>query len=50
MSRRGNCYDNARAQAFFSSLKIELVYRHDLLDHHHARLVVFQWIEAFYNL
>ncbi len=50
MSRRGNCYDNARAEAFFSTLKIELVYRHDFLDHDHARRVVFEWIEAFYNL
>ncbi len=50
MSRRGNCYDNARAEAFFSTLKIELVYRHDLEDHDQARRVVFEWIEAFYNL
>ena len=50
MSRRGNCYDNARAEAFFSTLKIELVYRHDFHDHDHARQVVFEWIEAFYNL
>lgn len=50
MSRRGNCYDNARAEAFFSTLKIELVYRHDFQDHDHARRVVFDWIEAFYNL
>jgi putative transposase len=50
MSRRGNCYDNARAEAFFSTLKIELVYRHDLLDHDHARRIVFEWIESFYNL
>jgi putative transposase len=50
MSRRGNCYDNARAEAFFSTLKIELVYRHDFQDHDHARRVVFEWIEAFYNL
>ena len=50
MSRRGNCYDNARAEAFFSTLKIELVYRHDFQDHDHARQVVFEWIEAFYNL
>lgn len=50
MSRRGNCYDNARAEAFFSTLKIEPVYRHDFHDHHHARQVVFEWIEAFYNL
>ncbi len=50
MSRRGNCYDNARAEAFFSTLKLELVYRHDFQDHEHARRVVFEWIEAFYNL
>lgn len=50
MSRRGNCYDNARAESFFSTLKIELVYRHDFPDQHHARHVVFEWIEAFYNL
>lgn len=50
MSRRGNCYDNARAEAFFSTLKLELVYRLDFLDHDHARRLVFEWIEAFYNL
>jgi transposase InsO family protein len=50
MSRRGNCYDNARAEAFFSTLKLELVYRENFTDHDHARRVVFEWIEAFYNL
>jgi putative transposase len=50
MSRRGNCYDNSLAEAFFSTLKIELIYRHDLQDHDHARSLVFEWIEAFYNL
>jgi transposase InsO family protein len=50
MSRRGNCYDNARAESFFSTLKLELVYRHDFLDHAHARRIVFEWLEAFYNL
>lgn len=50
MSRRGNCYDNARAESFFSTLKLELVYRHRFTDHDHARSVVFEWIEAFYNL
>lgn len=29
MCRRGNCYDNALAEAFVSTLKIELVYRQD---------------------
>lgn len=50
MSRRGNCYDNARAEAFFSTLKIELVYRRDFVDHTQARAEIFEWIEAFYNL
>jgi transposase InsO family protein len=50
MSRRGNCYDNARAESFFSTLKMELVYRHRFEDRDHARTVVFEWIEAFYNL
>jgi putative transposase len=40
MSRRRNCYDHARAEAFFSSLKIALVYHHDFQDHDHARRVV----------
>lgn len=42
MSRRGNCYDSARAESFFSTLKIELVYRQDFRDHDHARRVVFE--------
>jgi transposase InsO family protein len=44
MSRRGNCYDNSRAEAFFPTLNIELVYRHHFQDHDHARQVVFKWI------
>ena len=50
MSRRGNCYDNARAEAFFSTLKIKLVYRRDFADHAQARAEIFEWIEAFDNL
>jgi transposase InsO family protein len=50
MCHRGNCYDNSRAEAFFSTLNIELVYRHHFQDHDHARQVLFEWIEAFYNL
>jgi transposase InsO family protein len=50
MSRRGNCYDNARAESFFSTLKIEHTYRHSFADHDQARQSTFEWIEAFYNL
>jgi len=50
MSRRGNCYDNARAEAFFSTLKLEHTYRHRFANHDEARQATFEWIEAFYNL
>jgi transposase InsO family protein len=50
MSRRGNCYDNARAESFFSTLKIEHTYRHRFADPAEARQATFEWIEAFYNL
>jgi transposase InsO family protein len=50
MSRRGNCYDNSKAEAFFSTLKIELVYRTRYASRQQARSSIFEWIEAFYNL
>lgn len=49
MSRPGNCYDNARAESFFSTLKLEHTYRHHFANHDQARLQTFEWIEAFYN-
>ena len=49
MSRRGNCYDNARAESFFSTLKLEHTYRHRFADHAEARRQTFAWIEGFYN-
>jgi transposase InsO family protein len=49
MSRKGNCYDNAKAEAFFSTLKIEFVYRHRFASRTQARRAIFEWIEAFYN-
>ncbi len=49
MSRRGNCSDNALAESFFSTRKIELVYRHERRDHSPARQLLFEWIEVFYN-
>jgi putative transposase len=47
MSRRGNCYDNAVMEAFFSSLKSELADRFASCDE--AKRALFDYIEVFYN-
>lgn len=49
MSRRGNCYDNAAMESFWSTLKLELVYRRDFQTRAQARQEIFDYIEAFYN-
>ena len=49
MSRRGNCYDNAAMESFWSTLKIELVYRRDYQTLLQAKTEIFDFIEAFYN-
>jgi putative transposase len=49
MSRKGNCYDNAVVESFFSNLKNELVYQSDYYDRDEARSAVFKYIEVFYN-
>jgi transposase InsO family protein len=49
MSRRGNCYDNAAMESFWSSLKRELVHRVHFATRAAARAAIFEWIEIFYN-
>lgn len=49
MSRRGNCYDNAVAESFFSSLKKERVRKKIYNTRADARADMFDYIEAFYN-
>jgi transposase InsO family protein len=49
MSRRGNCYDNAAMESFWSTLKLELVYRRTFASHLQARTDIFDYIEVFYN-
>lgn len=49
MSRRGNCYDNAAMESFWSTLKLELVYRREFTSHRQARTEIFDYIEVFYN-
>ena len=49
MSRKGNCYDNAFIESFWSSLKYELVYHHRFATYAQARTALFDYIETFYN-
>lgn len=49
MSRRGNCYDNATMEAFWSTLKQELIYRRRFATRHEAATAIFDYIESFYN-
>jgi putative transposase len=49
MSRQGNCYDNAFMESFWSTLKLELVYRGLFLTRAQARTHIFDYIEVFYN-
>jgi putative transposase len=49
MSRRGNCWDNAVAESFFSSLKKERIKKRIYKTRELARADVFDYIEVFYN-
>jgi len=49
MSRKGDCYDNAVAESFFSTLKNELLWDRDFRTRVEARSALFEWIEVFYN-
>ena len=49
MSRKGNGYDNATMESFWSTLKWELIYRRDFTSHDQARTEIFDYSECFYN-
>jgi len=49
MSRKGNCWDNAVAESFFKTLKSECVYQNKFTNKEQAAVVVFEYIEAWYN-
>jgi transposase InsO family protein len=49
MSGRGNCYDNAQAESFFSRFKAELIEGGVFEDIEQARSEVFSYIEGYYN-
>jgi transposase InsO family protein len=49
MGRKGDCYDNAVAESFFSTLKNELIHDRRYEDREQARSDIFDYIEVFYN-
>ena len=51
MGRTGSCFDNARMESFFATLKKELIYGLTLsqLSRHEVMKLIFRWIECDYN-
>jgi transposase InsO family protein len=49
MGRVGSCFDNAAAEAFFSTLEWEVLSRHDFENTRQAQAVVLDWCYGFYN-
>ncbi len=49
MSAKGNCYDNAQAESFFSRFKTELIEGGAFENIEQARIEIFSYIEGYYN-
>jgi transposase InsO family protein len=49
MGATGICFDNSPAEAFFATLKRELVHRHRFTTPAEARREIIRWIEGWYN-
>jgi putative transposase len=49
MSSTGNCYDNASAESVFATIKLEAVRDCVFATRHHAKHVLSDYIESFYN-
>ncbi len=49
LGRRGDCYDNAAAESFFSTLKSELVNRVEFQTELEAWRRIYDYIEVYYN-
>ncbi|MCL4160430.1 UNVERIFIED_CONTAM: hypothetical protein GTU68_039695 [Idotea baltica] len=49
MSRKANCWDNAVAESFFKTLKVECVYQEIYKTRKEAELSIFEYIEIWYN-
>jgi transposase InsO family protein len=49
MSHKGDCWDNAAMESFWSTLKTELVHHEHYATREQARASIFEYIEVFYN-
>ena len=49
MSRKGDCWDNAVAESFFHTLKVELVHKYRFRTREEARRKIFEYVEMYYN-
>ena len=49
MSRKGNCYDNACIESFFSTLKKDIIYGRKFTTREEAKQLIVEYIETFYN-
>ncbi|MGQ9889221.1 MAG: IS3 family transposase [Aggregatilineales bacterium] len=49
MSSTGNCYDNAAAESFFATVKLEAIPEGVFASRQQARMALFDYIEVFYN-
>lgn len=50
MSRKGDPWDNAVAESFFKTLKVEHIYQHSYKTFREAEMSVFEYIESWYNV
>ncbi len=49
MGSTSNCWDNAVAESFFKTIKVEWIYSQNYANWQQAQLSIFQWIESWYN-
>ena len=49
ISGKGNCYDNTAVETFFKTIKAELIWRHPWETWRKAEIVIFEYINGFYN-
>ena len=49
MSKKGDCWDNAVAESFFHTLKVEFMHRMKFKTREEAKRKIFEYVETYYN-